>query len=184
MYIDDFKEALERTKRLNIETTNIVYNSKKYAIDEIINRTPYYLRDEYGDFDIEDLAGQCLNMNMKLKNFISKVLDTEMYYTIGYTQEGKNYYFQQTEESLLDMINIEQDTSKVNLHAWLTLPSMEIIDTTFLTTYSFVHGYNEGLGAIIFDDADKIQHMKFIPMLVGDDFIFKARLVQGISFHF
>jgi len=183
MYKNKFKEAIERSKRLNLEVPNIYYDNKQYASIEILEKIPYFLREEFGEFEIEDLAAQCLNMNLKLKDFMADLLKTDVYYTIGYIQFDKDSHFKQTEETLKEMIQEENNTGKVNLHVWLTLPSMEILDPTILTTYSLHYNYPEGLGGMIFNDADKVKHMEFIPMLVGDDFIYQAKLIRGFIFN-
>ncbi len=45
--------------------------------------------------------------------------------------KDKNYFYQ-NEESLNDMLKNGVNPDKISIHAWLTLPSMEIIDLSLL----------------------------------------------------
>jgi hypothetical protein len=178
MYKERFQEAIKRTERLNLELPKITINNEQYVTNELLEEIPHLLKKEFGEFDIEDLAGQCLSMNLKLKDTISNYLNIPIYYTIGYITYKENNYFKQTEESLIEMIKNKNYTGKVSLHSWLTLPSMEILDSTFLTSFSLVNNFKEGIGGMILTHADDVKHMEFIPMLVGSDYIKKAELFK------
>lgn len=180
-YLENFKEAIERNKRLGLKSPDVEFHdNKQYITSQLIQKFPYALRDKFGELEVEQLAGQCLSVNLELKEFISDFLQCPVYYTIGHIiQNSGHKYFYQSEETLQDMLKNGVNGMVVNIHAWLTLPSMEIIDPTFLTSYSLVNNFKEGLGGIISIHADKVQHMNFIPMLIGEDFIGKAGLIKG-----
>ena len=179
-YIENFKEAVERTKRLNLNIPNdIKFVDTKYLSNELMDKFPYALRDEFGEIGIEELFGQCLSINLKIKNFISDFFYFSIYYTIGYVVVKDENYFYQNEESLKDMLKNGVNSDKINIHAWLTLPSMEIIDLSIATSCAIVNNIPEGLGGIIINFADNIKDTEFIPMLVGEDFVFKAGLFRG-----
>lgn len=184
MYEKHFKKAIERTKSLNLGNPLVKFDNRNYITQEMLEKYPYIMRDEFGEFEIEDIAFQCLSVNLKLKEFISEQFNCPVYYTIGYIDFKDSKMFYQSEESLKDMLKKENNTGEVSLHAWLTFPSMEIIDSTILTSMSLKNNIPEGLGGIIATNADKVKHMKFIPMLVGEEFIFEAGLVREIAFAF
>ena len=62
--------------------------------------------------------------------------------------EGKEVY-RQTEDSLKRSLSEGIDFYSANLHAWLTLPTMEIIDMTFPTSYGVINNKKELLGQVI-----------------------------------
>lgn len=65
------------------------------------------------------------------------------YFTIGSVAlEGKEVY-RQTEDSLEHLISDGIDFRAADLHAWLTLPSIEIIDMTFPTSYGVINNKKE-----------------------------------------
>jgi hypothetical protein len=62
----------------------------------------------------------------------------------------------------------------LSLHAWLTLPSMEIIDFSLPTSYAVVNGYRAERGGVIANHADKLSGgMQYHPMLIGEEFLIK-----------
>ena len=179
-YQKKFEEAVERTKRLNLNIPmDINFVDTKYLSNELMVKFPYALRDKFGEIGIEELAGQCLSINLRIKNFISDFFKSPVYYTIGYVVIKDKNYFYQNEESLNDMLKNGVNSDKISIHAWLTLPSMEIIDLSIATSCAIVNNIPEGLGGIIINFADNIKDTEFIPMLVGEDFVFKAGLFRG-----
>jgi hypothetical protein len=181
-YQENFKIAIERTKRFNLASVNTEFNDIRYISKELIERFPYALRDTFGEFGVEELASQCLSINLRLKDFISNFLNCPVYYTIGYIVIDNLKYFYQDEKSLEDMLKNGVSTNKISLHAWLTLPSMEIIDPSIITSCALINNRKEELGGVIINHADEVKNMQFIPMLIGEDFLWEAGLIKGFSF--
>ncbi|MCG3662993.1 hypothetical protein L5F37_06230 [Aliarcobacter butzleri] len=181
-YQKNFEIANERTKRFNLDDVNIKFSDKRYISKELIERFPYALRDTFGELAIEELASQCLSINFRLKDFISNFLNCPVYYTIGYIVIGEKKYFHQDEDSLENILKNGVSTNKINLHAWLTLPSMEIIDPSIITSCALINNMKEELGGVIMNHADEVKNMQFIPMLIGEDFLWKAGLIKGFYF--
>ena len=103
-YRKDFEIANERTKKFNLANVNIEFNDKRYISKELIERFPYALRDAFGELTIKELAGQCLSINFRLKDFISNFLNCPVYYTIGYIVNDGKKYFHQDENSLENIL--------------------------------------------------------------------------------
>ncbi|HDY9206502.1 TPA: hypothetical protein RRJ23_004704 [Klebsiella pneumoniae] len=61
----------------------------------------------------------------------------------------------------------------MEIHAWLTLPSYEIIDLTLSTTFAVNHNQLENAGKFIAKKADDITGLIYRPMLVGDKYLEK-----------
>lgn len=66
----------------------------------------------------------------------------------------------------------------MNFHAWLTLPSMEIIDLTLATTYAVNSGTDDGLRTAMLGPPESFLPLAYKPMLVGVGFLDKV----GISY--
>lgn len=118
---------------------------------------------------------QCLSLHIRLKSVVEQILDCDAFYTIGWVSFEKSEMFKQTEESLSEMLKRGIVGPDVNLHAWLTLPSMEILDFSLPTTYAKVNDIEEGKGsAITMHPSDLTGGMMYQPMLVGDEFLLRS----------
>lgn len=88
---------------------------------------------------------------------------------------GENVYYQ-TEDSLTRILSEGLDVSSANLHAWLTLPSMEIIDMIFPTSYGVINNKKPSeLGGVIIKHASELTGgMSYHPMIIGTEFLEKS----------
>lgn len=180
MYKEEFVEAISRTKRFDLECPEIQFLDGLKIDNEAVSKLPYVLLDTVGEISLTDLVGQCMSIHSGLVKPISKITGTECYFTIGFVDTGSQKMFYQTEDSLKEMLDKGVNNSAVSLHAWLTLPTMEIMDFTIATSYAMVNGHKEGLGSIIGTHADSLNgDLKYHPMLVGENFLFKAGIVKG-----
>ncbi|EMX4958083.1 TPA: hypothetical protein QHC21_002963 [Raoultella planticola] len=59
----------------------------------------------------------------------------------------------------------------MDIHAWLTLPSYEIIDLTLSTTFAINNNQPENAGIFIAKKADDVTGLIYRPMLVGDEYL-------------
>ncbi len=87
--------------------------------------------------------------------------------------------FEQSEETLISMLKHGVSGPEVNLHSWLTLPSMEIIDFSLPTSYAIKYKEPEGVGSIITrHPSDFIHGVKYKPMLIGSKFLIKSGVIK------
>ena len=63
------------------------------------------------------------------------------------------------------------------MYAWLTLPSLEVIDVALVTSLAVLNGWDEGHGAVLAKHADEVTGMAYKPMLIGPDFLRKTGLM-------
>ena len=61
---------------------------------------------------------------------------------------------------------------QLNIHAWLTLPTCEILDFTLPTTYAVINKTKEGYGEVLAGHADHLlENVRYRPMLLGEDYL-------------
>jgi hypothetical protein len=175
MYLDEFAAAAERTKRLGLNCPNIDVSDERFLSEEKMNQFPSALIDAVGEFGIREVAAQCLSIHHRLLNPVSAILGVPAYYTIGFVETSSGLLFEQDEESLRTMLESGIPSRKLKIHAWLSLPSMEILDFSLPTSYAVMNNMEEGIGGLILAHADDLKHgMKYHPMLIGDDFLRKT----------
>ncbi|AIY40134.1 hypothetical protein LT85_0976 [Collimonas arenae] len=126
-----------------------------------------------GHFDAEKIAVQCFAFSGFVQDALEEVLDVPLTYTLGFVKLGNKPIFYTSMEGLKEMLDAGRPaTATLNLHAWLTLPSDEIIDVTFGTTLGVLRNEPEMIGRIatIHPD-DMVGEHSYHPQLLGDDFL-------------
>ena len=91
-------------------------------------------------------------------------------FTLGYVEyNGRKVFYSDTRE-LKAMLHKGISSPALNLHAWLTLPSHEVSDMTFGTTYGVVTQTPSVIGRMCFlHPEEMIADMQYHPQLIGED---------------
>lgn len=174
-YLDEFKEALERNTRLGLESPSFSYDATRYLNNDFNKRFPHLILKSFGILEPQDLTGTCIPIHNQLQTVLNDELEISSHFTIGYvTLDGRDVYHQ-TEDSLKRLLSDGIDLSSANLHAWLTLPSMEIIDMTFITSYAVMKNKKEKLGGVISKHYSELTgEMSYHPMIIGTEYLGKC----------
>ncbi|KZY66774.1 MULTISPECIES: hypothetical protein [unclassified Oleiphilus] len=175
MYKSEFEKAVLRTKEFNLICPEIIFSEGVLLTHEKMQKFPYVLRDTVGEIGVEEVVAQCLSIHYRLADVIAELFDTACYFTIGYVETVERLMFHQSEQDLKTVLQSGVNGSSLNIHAWLTLPTMEIMDFSLPTSYAILNKKEEGIGGLIATHADTLTGgMKYHPMLVGEDFLRKS----------
>jgi hypothetical protein len=130
-----------------------------------------------GVFDFSGSAGQCLKWCHYLQPYFEQVLGVPVWVTIGQLWAyGKSVFhpdwddLQRWSRSGIDPVELAmQGRDGINLHAWLTVASGEIIELSLLSSLARVRPSDRELsGAITWGHEDGgIEHHRYLPMTVG-----------------
>jgi hypothetical protein len=173
MYQSEFEAAIERTKKFGLPVSEVNFSSARLLTDELQQKFPYLLREVAGEIGVEELVGQCLSIHYRLLGALDQVFGGKCYFTIGYV-ETKRKMFYQSESDLKELMETGISNPSLNIHAWITLPTMEIIDVSLPTTYAVVNDEKEGIGSIIASHADELKNgLSYHPMIIGADYLRK-----------
>ena len=176
-YLDAFIQAKVRTQTYGLDLPEIeLHESGRYITREFLEEFPHFIHKNTQIRAPSDLSAQCLSVNLMLRDIISARLKCPVYYTLGWiddrTEKG---LFRFGEEFIKAALAGEITTAgEINIHAWLTLPSMEIIDPTIATTIALENKIDDGIGRIFAAPADSTEGFSFHPMLIGEDFLRKS----------
>lgn len=173
LYEDEYRQAIKRTERLKLKLPDIHFNNAP-ILNNQFHKEFYEIFNKY-TFNIDEIILQCFEFNHKIKEILDKEFKHNFMYTIGYIELNGTPYFQESEESLLDMINEGRPNYRedgMKIHVWLTLPSMEIIDFTLPSTLSTKFPEIKK-GSVSMKHADQFGILKYKPLLVGNDFFKK-----------
>lgn len=123
-------------------------------------------------------VGQCIKWSHALRPCAERALGIPILLTFGQVLSPERAFFDPSWNDLRDWYrngfsaaDIE-GRSGINLHAWWTLPSGEVMDVTLWSTLSAVWGKPQMLGAMTGGWPDDIApNPIYVPMVIGDDYI-------------
>ncbi len=140
------------------------------------------MQSEFGELDFHEVVAQCIAIHYRLAPVIEQWLGCPALYTIGWVQirDGNDLY-KFDEAFIADKLRTGHSESKIGIHAWLTLPTMEVVDVALATTMALVHKVPDKYGAVLARYADGLDGMAYKPMLVGTDFLRKTGLLREWS---
>lgn len=172
-YEAELDAAIARTRQWGLECPDIKFNTQRYLTDAFIGKIVKSAQRVTGHLEPEAVAGQCFAVHHFIKDALEQDLGVPLLYTIGYvTYETGRAVFHTEVAQLKAMLDRGPPISgPLSLHAWLTLPSHEILDLTFGSTYGVVHGIEELLGTATFTHPSELKRgMRYHPQLVGTDY--------------
>jgi len=173
MYQSEFKDALERTKKFGLYVDHVEFSSARLLTSDLQQKFPYMLRDAVGEIGVEELVGECLSIHHRLLEALEKIIGGKCYFTIGYVETDRKMFYQ-SESDLKKLMETGISNPSLNIHAWITLPTMEIIDVSLPTSYAVLNNIKDGIGSIIASHADELKGgMKYRPMVIGEDYLRK-----------
>ncbi|MDP1801134.1 MAG: hypothetical protein Q8L81_07280 [Bacteroidota bacterium] len=193
-YKNLFSEAIRRTVQLDIGiTVNDLKlgdkKSKEYKNKEnkagVLNHLFRCLRDLNSTYLEED----SIELNVKFKSYLEDYLNCPVALTIG------SVYFKEKEVFSLkdgDLNDLRYKTSfqnkNINPHVWFTLPSLEIIDLTFLELFNNKRGLPfrfQKEYEYIFDSIINIyetEKITYLPTLIGVESLIKMDLIKSYKY--
>lgn len=171
-YREDFLQAIARTNAHKLALEDIYLTSTERWLDtgpKLIG-LEQTIESALAHIKPEALFAQCLAISCLLEEPISRWLGCGTYLTIGWLDNGTENGLFKFDDAYIEKIADENYAFGENecLHAWLTLPSLEIIDVTYHTTHILANKLSTTLGRIIATHADKYpEGLRYKPMIIG-----------------
>lgn len=123
----------------------------------------------YSGLAYQDLVAECVRACALTVEPLSKVLGCEVFFTLGWIEDAQARRFHFDDADISRWLASSGPFASLNLHAWLTLPSMEIIDPSFGTSMAYRSGDQSYRGRLIVGHADTLPGFRYRPMLLGTD---------------
>jgi hypothetical protein len=187
VYQKHLQDAIERTKALGLAVEDfhidkhafpfvhpIVNEARIKQMNELLYERVYHL-------PIDEVAFHCSVHSIVLQKEIEKLLRTETLLTSGYFEFRGKTAFHHSIDQLNDWVKQKASFSKREIHVWLTLPSLEVIDITALASLLKVNDKILGvdLGHVNYqnciigrpDDLEGDHSIIHKPQFVGFDFL-------------
>lgn len=173
-YQEEFFAACERTRRLGYSAETVSFNDKRFAAGTGLAQIAAMLQKLFGSTTPERIGNNCVEINEILHDYINEYNLFRAYFTIGYFRIDGDYKFKFSETDLQRWLadGHTGTAAGLNLHAWLTLESLELIDATLPTSVGLSSKDSRLLGSVITCRPSELNgDLTFHPMIVGADII-------------
>lgn len=183
-YEQEFNASLLRTKKWKLNPPAFTSLPGRLLTEDVMPMIQKCWISELDGWGYEDFSQKCFQVTSSLQEPLQELLGVPLFYTLGYVQEdGKGPIFHTEVAELKQLIRNKLPLGHINLHAWLTLPTYEVLDFTLLTTLGTLLDMPDLKGrAVAGHPADFPGHPSYHPQLVGDEFLTQCGLSQGVIF--
>lgn len=179
-YQDDFVSAVHFTKSCGFSVEEPQW--KPYEMLEVEGSFLEPALRAAGVQDFTKAAFQCLKWCHYLAPHLEQKLERKVWVTVGQLWRDDRAVFSPTWKELrywstrgISIEEMQKRTSGgLNLHAWLTVDSGEIIEPTLMTSIATLHPdkYPHFLGSVGWGQpSDILSDHKYFPMAVGSEFV-------------
>lgn len=185
MYGKDFAEAITRSADLGCYSPNTVnvFTNRVFLSGERMEKAKQVIQKVVGAYSIDEVMKSSFMVHSQLIDELSVALGCPITFTMGYVEFFGNIINRTSEDELKRLLSegIKPNES-LNIHTWLTLPSMEVIDANFYTRYATVCNQPEFTGLTVMKHADHLKGMRYVPQLIGFDFLETIGAMKRIGF--
>ena len=129
----------------------------------------------------EQIAGMCMQITQDLVLFL-RGAGIDAIYTLGWMsyRDHPVYRFDGSDVRHWLKHGIP-DRREVDVHAWATLPSAEIIDPSWLSTVGIVQDKRDLIGAVIIADPEQRTSHQYHPVTVDTQVLFRIGLLDSAA---
>lgn len=133
-YKNQLVTAIERTRNNGINVKDFVLESASYPIiNEQNKKELQQLFEEHIYNESFEVETQCIYHSWNLQDLVAQILNCDVLLTLGYLVIDNQKWFYTDESEILQWNSLPVNLRR-SIHAWLTLPSLEIIDITLAAT--------------------------------------------------
>lgn len=178
-YLHDFQLALDRNRRFGLPVPAFQFQDFRYLKTKRAAQIPAAIQQNLGFLSNADLVAQCFSIHYRLAEVISGVLNAPAFLTIGYIGFGGEFRFRKSEEELEALLSSGLGDETLGAHAWLTLPSMEIMDFSLPTSMAVLNGWSRGHGEAITSHADELEYgLTYHPQIIGEQYLWRTGAIR------
>lgn len=180
-YLQDFNAAIKRSADHKLKAPSFQHEpTRKYLQGNQLEKLAFALPYCMQDLSDKEVSARCHVIHHRFAPLVSGLLGCPALYTLGWIDDGtpKGIYRGFDDSFIAAALDGKYSGKTMDFHAWLTLPSMEIIDLTLVTTHAVNSETDDGLRVSMLGPPESFLPLAYKPMLVGVEFLDKV----GISY--
>ncbi len=189
-YRAHFAAAEARTRDYGLEVPPVRLDPRLLLTTEMREKLPILMKEALGRLSIHDMVLQRISLHHGLRASLAGLLQSDVYLTLGWVklldEGGEDARLFEFDEEWIEhsLARGGMESEATELHAWLTLPSMEIIDLSLLSSVAIINRTPTRMGAVLIHRADDTTRgICYVPMLIGDDFLKRIGMVGERALH-
>lgn len=129
----------------------------------------------------ERIAGRCLEITYALVEFLASAGVSSLY-TLGWMSFAGHPVYHFTQDDVRRWINQPaHNHDKIDMHAWVTLTSGEIIDPSWLSTVGIVRDRRDLIGAVIIAEPAQPTSHQYHPVTIDTAILRRIGLLDRRS---
>lgn len=176
-YESNFKDAIAFARALGLPVTDLPKVAGELVNSENGQKVMGHIQ-EAGITSFKRSAMQCVKWNHALRPLVEEALGCRVVLTLGRLFYRGQSVFNPSVDDLAKWyrqgFQVEDFAGRVgfNLHAWYTLPTMEVLDLTLCSSIAAVKNSPDLEGMVIGGWPDDMAETHgYVPLVVGDEYI-------------
>lgn len=187
-YPDRYRTAANASKRLGLSVPFCTPSPMSPITDDTKRQIASYFVNQVGFPEPgwqEKIVLQCLSAHFIALSALSKVCGSDVAFTIGWVSfDSGDEFFKFSRKDFKNWLRYGvPNFNKAPIHAWITLPNMEVIDFTFATSYFVVNDHPVTEPAFDIGFEEKMSGRHYHPIAVGNDLLQRLNLIQMALVH-
>ncbi|WP_148649865.1 hypothetical protein [Lysobacter antibioticus] len=144
----------------------------RYASPSTIAAIRWQLHRAVGHLSEDVVASHRFGITAAVRTMLEAELKVPLAYTLGYIRQNGRRLCCTPIAGLEQMLRTGiAPGARISLHAWLTLPSLEVIDVSFWALFPDLGCADEREMRSLFMHPDQMQGRSYHPQWVGDGFV-------------
>jgi hypothetical protein len=180
-YSIKFKEAVKRSRKLGLNEGETYKRYKQNYSHEKLGKSAIARYTEMG-WTTADLSQNCGHAHAEIYHLLDS-FGEQVYLTIGNVVINGKHSLKVTPEALVKELEKGECKGLMNMHVWLTLPDMSIMDFTIRPNQDLNNNVHSDIeSSIIYLRPDEVdQDHYYEPMLVGAEYLQRIGVYQFSS---
>lgn len=151
----------------------------RYASPSSIAAVRWELHRSVGHLSEDVVAAQRFGITAAVRTTLEAALRVPLAYTLGYVHQNGQRLCHTSMEGLEQMLRTGiAPGARIRLHAWLTLPSHEVIDVSFWALFPELSCTEEREMRSLFTHPDQMLGRAYCPQWVGDQFVRRIGILK------
>lgn len=170
-----FEAAQARSLVWGLHRSRFDSTPARFASQDVIAMVRHELAHAIGDIRADMFVWQRFGITTAVRSLLESILRVPLVYTLGYVQHGNQKLFYTSSEELERMLLPgHAANTQIDLHAWLTLPSHEVIDITYWAAFPDLCSRSERESRVLFVHPGQLKGRSYHPQLIGEEFVRKV----------
>jgi len=180
MLSSEWHSALSYTQELGVKTPPLPpdsWTTAQYISPRLTSGVLHSLKREFLGRATSEYIFKCFNVHNFIYNALYDEFRTPCYLTLGWVEYNGKPFFRHSRDDLRNWVAYGvPDRDNVNLHAWITFPSGEMLDATIASVIALNEGDNGADGDVYWFESEACGPFLYHPTIIGMESLKSMRL--------